>query len=181
MTDWGQRLGNRGKAMIAVVVVPLLVPAVVGSFHAIRVWANTEKVNPSIVSYYDLIDQARDTVNSLETKVAEEASDRDWEAAAGKIRREDRPEVVEVPEVVKTERPRAFMLGNLQLQGIIWKEGKPIVYVNHELVELNEQVEGWTVTHIGKDKMVVSDPAGNQKTYDLDQVLEQLYPGYARP
>ena len=183
MSGWQERLGDRGKAMIALVVVPLLLPAVAASFHAIRLWTNTEQVNPSIASYYQLIEQTDGALASLEAKVREEESDNDWQDLMKKLRlqhEEDEQRKQRAREAAP-QRPKAVMLGHLALQGIFWKEGRPIVYVNHELVELNEKVDGWEVTHIGKDKMVVVDPEGREKTYDLDMVLEQLYPGYRRP
>ena len=183
MNGWGERLGDRGKAMIALIVVPLLLPAAAGSFHAIRLWANTNQVNPSIVSYYDVIEKTDQALASLDATVRQEASEEDWRAALEKterLREEDMASAQEEVDAVR-ERPKAIMLGDLELQGIFWRAGRPIVYVNHELVELNETVDGWTVTHIGKDTMIVTDPEGNVKIYDLDVLLAQLYPSYQRP
>ena len=183
MNERGERFGDRGKAMIGLVVVPLLIPAVAGSFHAIRLLAKTEQANPSIVGYYDLVEEADRVLTALEATVQEEASEADWLAAIEKrqrLREEDEALQQRSRQAVR-ERPKAVMLGDLELQGIFWKEGQPIVYVNHELVELNETVNGWTITHIGKDKMVATGPDGSRKTYDLDVLLGQLYPGYRRP
>ena len=189
MNDWGEQLGDRGKAMIAMVVVPLLLPAVLGSFHVIRLWADTEQLNPSITAYYDLIQQADQALDSLDGTVSEEQSDAEWEAAMEKRRRERAAEEASARQAqaltpdqeTPKEGPRPFMLGDLELQGIFWVERQPIVYVNHKLVELNEEVNGWRVTYIGKDTMRVTDPEGNEKTYDMDMVLQQLYPSYRRP
>ena len=183
MNDWQEKLGARGKAIIGLAVLPILVPAVAISFHAVHLWANTDQLNPSLEGYHRLMEEANEALASLEDRLQDEASAPDWQAAMEKTRHpdvEDERNRQTVNEVAKP-RPQPVMLGDLELQGIFWKAGRPIVYVNHELVELHEKVNGWKVTHIGKNTMVVADPEGNEETYNLDAILKRLYPGYRQP
>jgi hypothetical protein len=66
------------------------------------------------------------------------------------------PAAVREPAEEKPVRP--------ELKGIFWNEKNPLVELNGAIVGINEEVSGYRVIEIGRDRVTVEDKNGNRQT-----------------
>lgn len=62
---------------------------------------------------------------------------------------------------------KLFKIQDLQLQGILWDEKKPLAIINAEIVSEGQEIRGKKIIKIEKDSVIVETSYGERHTIQL--------------
>jgi len=156
--------GKRGGMIPATAV--LVVLGALGVFAGSLYMSRSQRETLT-TEQHELVDRATRLVRSVERRVSHEKATLAAAAHIGAILPETLIQTSEPPAVEVPDTPRETLVV-LKLEGIAWNPKNPFAFINGNVVGIGDRFEGYTVTEIGKEKVILED--GNDRRREL-----QLY------
>jgi hypothetical protein len=114
----------------------------------------------------DLVDRVTRLARSVERRVSHEKATLAAAADIGSVLPETLIQPAEPVAVEVLETPRESP-AVLKLEGIAWNPKRPFAFINGSVVGVGDGLKGFTVTEIGKEKVVLEDAHDRRRELQL--------------
>lgn len=164
----------RAKTMGITLVVATVIPLALGGLGVHLVDGSASGSDDLLLHHQAPLKRMDRTLETLRRQLAESELTAAWDQYVQPGAGTDSPSLAEVLPATNAPAP----LFDLLLSGIVWRRGRLHAYVNDRLVTSGDEVDGFRVVDIARNRVTFQGDDGSLYLSYIDEDLRSTYPAY---